>query len=223
MRPTHTKTLWKVLSCSALLTLGACGATGQYLTTSPGAVRGQDVQPGQNQSEKMTPQQAEELVKDSNASQVGSNTELQGKPDVAAEQGSVPAGVGYSNNPGVLYDPAMGQQSYTVNHYVHHIHHDGSVTTSQLADSNSAPPSGYRQGTYLVPNNENPNARSWGGYSGYDMGSRHTYNSGANVVHHHYYGSNGPGTGYGASREKSFGQWHPNAFDGAGSINGFTD
>ena len=166
----------------------------------------------------------EEAVNAGDANQVGSNTEIAGKPNAAVEQGSLPAGVGYDNNPGILYNPAMGQQSYTVHHYVHHIQHDGSVNTTQLADSNSSPPSGYRQGAYIVPNNMNPDARSWGGSSGYDMGrGSHIYNSGSNVVHHHYYGSGGAGGGYGARGESHFGRFSPNAFDGAGKISGFTD
>lgn len=221
MRPVTINTVWTVLGCGALLALGACGTTARY-STSPGAVRGQEVQPGQDQSEKMTREQAEEIVNTGNANQVGSNTQVEGKPDEDAEQGKLPPGVGYANNPGILYDPAMGQQSYTVHHYVHHIQHDGSSESAE-ALSNAPPPSGYRAGHYVVPDNENPNARSWGGYSGYDMGTRHVYSAGANVTNHHYGGSGGPGGNYGASGERSFGRWHPNAFDGAGRINGFTD
>jgi hypothetical protein len=75
------------------------------------------------------------------------------------------------------------------------------------------------QGRYIVPDNEDPNTRSWGGYSGFNLGgAHHIYQSGSNVVHHHYYGGTGPGARTGGN--SNFGRFHPNADDGGGSIGG---
>lgn len=221
--PTLPKTPARILlGCTLVLALGAC-STGSRLTSSPGAVRGQDVQPGQNQQVEMSRQQAEAMVNQGNAGQVGGNAEVAGRPDVAAEQGAMPAGVGYSNNPGELYNPAMGQHTY-VHHVIHHVHYNGTAAGAE-ALNNTAPPSGYVQGRYVVPNNENPNARSWGGNSGYNLGIggvSHIYQSGANVVHHHYYYGGVPGAG--APGERSFGRFDPNANDGEGAVTeGFDD
>lgn len=210
---------WATLGCTLLLALGACTGNSR-LSTAPGAVRGQEVQDGQNQQVQMTRQEAESRMNSANSNQVGSNTEVAGKPDQSAEQGALPQGVGYSNNPGELYDPAMGQHTY-IHHVVHHVHYNGSPGDAE-ALSNAAPPSGYNQGQYVVPDNENPNARSWGGGSGFNLGAgTHIYQSGANVVHHHYYSGTGPGATTGVN--SNFGQFHPNANDGGGTVGGGFD
>ena len=221
--------------------LGACTSAPQYGAV-PGAVRGQDIQPGQQQEVPMTRQEAEEQINAAQEGQIGQNTEVAGKPDVAAEQGAMPPGVGYSNNPGVLYDPAMGQRTY-VHHYIHHIYHNGSAPDDGANAAPAPPPSGYRRGAYIVPDNEDPNDRRGGGgnFGAYNLPIQHTYNG--PVSHHYYGGANIAGGGYGATPEGSgvpsgfggdsstggatswgtFGAWHPNNFDGAGSIGGFTD
>ncbi|MDG2031282.1 MAG: hypothetical protein P8J45_09785 [Phycisphaerales bacterium] len=205
-----------IFGCTMLLALGACSGNAQ-LSTAPGAVRGQEVQDGQNQQVEMTRQEAEARINGGNANQVGSNAEVAGKPDPSAEQGALPQGVGYSNNPGVLYDPAMGQHTY-IHHVVHHVHYNGAPGDAE-ALNNTPPPSGYVQGRYIVPDNEDPNTRSWGGGSGFNLGgAHHIYQSGSNVVHHHYYGGTGPGARTGGN--SNFGRFHPYADDGGGSIGG---
>jgi hypothetical protein len=200
-----------------MLGLGACSSSAR-LSTAPGAVRGQDVQEGQNQQVQMSQEQAEAMVNNGNAQQVGGNAEVAGKPDVSAEQGALPQGIGYSNNPGVLMDPAMGQHTY-IHHVVHHVHYNG-TDDGAAALNNTPPPSGYVKGQYIVPDNENPDARSWGGYSGYNLGgANHIYQAGSNVVHHHYYGGNGNAGGV-SQGERNFGRFRPNADDGGGAVTG---
>lgn len=142
----------------------------------------------------------------------GQNEEIPMTREQAEAQDSAPAetpaGTGYNNNPGILSNPAMGN-SNTVHHVVHHVHYSAS----------GAPPTGYRSGVYEVPNNENPDARKNTSMTQhYHLPAQHVYNS--NVTQHHHYYNYGS-TNYG--KNSNFGQWHPNAFDGAGSIDGFTD
>ena len=196
------------VASSLVLLLGAC-STGSNFNSAPGAVRGQDVQPGQNQQVEMTPEQAAAAVNEGNAGMVGGNAEVAGKPDMS-QQGAMPAGVGYGGS-GILFDPATGNHTY-VHHVIHHVHHD--AASAAAAGLNTAPPSGYQKGTYEVPDNENPAMRGWSRLPAYNMGAQHIYQAGANVVHHHYYGPPAPG---------QIGHWNPNANDGAGSIEGFDD
>ena len=122
-------TIFKIAGTLALLLpLTACQGT-SHRTVSPGVVRGQDegqLQTGQSEQIKMTREQAEAMVKENRSQQIGSNTEVAGKPDPATQQGAMPAGVGYNNRPGVLYDPSTGTMHYgpdTVHHVVHHVHY----------------------------------------------------------------------------------------------------
>ena len=221
-----TTTCLAILAGSALFLLGT--QTASWTSLAPRTAHGQEVQPGQNDETTMTRQQAEEVVEQGNENQVGQSTQSAGRPDLAAEQGAMPSGVGYDNNPGELYDPAVGHHTY-IHHYIHHYHHDGSQS--------APPPSGYVRGAYVVPDNENPNdRRSHPGMIGaYNLPIQHTYHG--NVTHNYYGGypqiSDGSGVPsgfFGAGGNTSagttwgrFGAWHPNAFDGAGAIGGFTD
>ena len=193
---------------SLALLLGACSGTAGHRTV-PGAVRGQDVQPGQDQQVEMTPEQAAAAVNTGNAGLVGGNTEVEGRPDMS-QQGAMPAGVGYAGS-GIYVNPANGTHTY-VHHIVHHVHHD--AASAAAAGINTTPPTGYQKGEYEVPNNENPTSRGWWGVPGYHPGHQHVYEAGANVVHHHYYGPVPPG---------QIGHWNPNANGGAGAIDGFDD
>ena len=233
MTKTCSKTTLVTLTGTFFLMLAGCQSP-QHTTTVPGAVRGQDIQPGQQEEVPMSRAEAEAQMQEAQAGQIGSNTEVAGKPDVATQQGALPPGVGYDNNPGELYNPAMGQRHY-VHHYVHHIYHNGS---SAIANANTPPPTGYSRGAYVVPDNEDPNDRgdTAGGLMGaYNLPIQHTYHA---PVTQHYYGgypNNNQGSGvpsgfFGYGSDSSggttwgkFGQWHPNALDGAGTIGGFTD
>ncbi|MAJ46247.1 MAG: hypothetical protein CBC35_02915 [Planctomycetes bacterium TMED75] len=236
-----------------LLTLGACGSTKSTSMTSYGAVRGQDVQPGQSQEVRMTREQAEAMMNSNTASLGNSSEEVPGKPDVAAQQGATPQGVGYNNIPGVVYDPALGTLHYgdgVQHHIVHHVHYDGSGGVSS-----SPPPTGYVQGAIEIPDNENPNSRG-GGYRGnyrggggmngirtnaYNMPVQHTTsgargnrnggrNNGgyqANTTGTGVPGGffvGGTGGGYGATTwGNDFGHFKPMARNGSGVTEGFTD
>jgi hypothetical protein len=229
-----TNTTTAALAAASLLFLGASLSAPRH-SVAAGAVRGQEIQPGQSQEKPMTREEAEALVNVGNENQVGENTQVEGKPEVADEQGAMPQGVGYANNPGELYDPAVGRHTY-VHHYIHHIYHDGSAASAE-ADDNAPPPSGYVRGSYVVPDNENPNDRRSGrGLIGaYNLPVQHTYHG--NVTHNYYggYRNDNQGSGvpsgfFGNQSNTSagttwgkFGAWHPDAFDGAGSIGGFTD
>lgn len=211
MRSLIMKTTATSVGCTLLLALGACTGSARF-STAPGAVRGQDVQPGQDQQVEMTPEQAAAAVNAGNAGMVGGNAEVAGKPDMS-QQGATPQGVGYSNNPGMLYNPAMGQHTY-IHHVIHHVHHDA-ASAAAAGLGNGAPPSGYQQGQYVVPNNENPDMRQFTGMPAYNLAPQHVYHAGVNVTHHHYYGA--------APAGSAIGHWNPYANDGAGSVEGFTD
>ena len=211
MRIAITRSMAIIFGSTLLLALGACsGKTGS--ATAFGAVRGQDVQPGQDQQVTMTPAEAEAAVNAGNAGMVGGNAEVAGRPD-PAQQGATPPGVGYSNNPGILYDPARGQHTY-IHHVIHHVHHEA-ASAAAAAAAGGTPASGYRQGGYVVPDNENPYLRALGGLPAYNLAPQHVYHAGANVTHHHYYGT----APYGAHGV----QWNPYANDGSGAVEGFTD
>ena len=215
-----------------LLPLTACHTSGQR-TVSPGVIRGQDegqLQPGQSRQVKMTREQAEAMVEQERSQQIGSNTEVAGKPDPATQQGAMPPGVGYDNPPGVLYDPATGTMHYgpnVVHHVVHHVHY---------TFGGSAAPSGYSKGQFVTPDNENPNARGgiqYGGVArGVGVGPNGRSNNGT-VVHHHYYGGGATGvpagfnggswSGGATMWGNHIGQFHPFAANGTGRTDGFTD
>ena len=123
----NRKTLLLMALGLAPVLIGGCGASYKASTASLGAVRGQEVQPGQSTEVPMTRQQAEEMANANNVSLGASSEEVPGKPDVAAQQGATPPGVGYDNIPGVQYDPALGTLHYgdgVQHHIVHHVHHD---------------------------------------------------------------------------------------------------
>jgi hypothetical protein len=193
--------------------------------TSYGAVRGQEIQPGQSQEVKMTREQAEAMMNSNTASLGNSSEEVAGKPDVSAQQGATPQGVGYNNIPGVVYDPALGTLHYgdgVQHHIVHHVHYDGSGGVSS-----TPPPTGYVRGSIEIPDNENPNSRG-GNYGGdgrrgggmngirtnaYNMPVQHT-TSGAR-------GGNRNGARYdGSYRANTTGTGVPGGFYGAGSDSG---
>ena len=208
MRSSIMKTTALSVGCTLLLTLvSGCGSS--RFSTAPGAVRGQDAQ---NEQVDMTRSEAEAAVNAGNADMVGGNAEVAGKPDMA-QQGAMPQGVGYSNNPGMLYNPAVGQHTY-IHHVIHHVHHDA-ASAAAAGIGNGTPPSGYQQGQYVVPNNENPDMRQYGGMPAYNLAPQHVYHPGVNVTQHHYYGA--------APAGSSIGHWNPYANDGSGSIEGFTD
>ena len=226
----------RLLACVLLpLGLTACGTTPSSMLTAPGAVRGQDLQPGQSTEVRMSRQQAEESMNAENASLGGSSTEVAGKPDVGTQQGSVPQGVGYNNAPGVVYDPGLGTLHYgpgVQHHVVHHVHYAGGTGVTS-----TPPPSGYVQGGIEIPNNENPNARG-GRMSGitanaYNLpaqhlsggttryGGRSAINNGTGVPAGFYGGQSwgGGATTWG----NNFGQFRPMARNGTGVTEGFTD
>ncbi|MEE2681022.1 MAG: hypothetical protein VX641_01490 [Planctomycetota bacterium] len=249
----RTKLLLLTFGLSPILVLGGCGTGAITSTTSLGAVRGQEVQAGQSTEVRMTRQQAEAMMNANNVSLGTSNEEIPGKPDVAAQQGATPPGVGYDNIPGVQYDPALGTLHYgdgVQHHIVHHVHYNAS------AGATSAPaPTGYVQGGFEIPNNENPNARR-GGYgsvngrlggasfsgiqtNGYGIPVQHTY-SGTRPRNARYGGSYGAdrtndgtgvprgfyvngGGGLGTDWRGRFGSFHPMALNGTGVTSGFTD
>ena len=226
----------RLLACTVMpLALTACGTNSTLHAPSMGAVRGQDVQPGQSTEVRMSRQQAEEAMNEQNAGLGDSSVEVAGKPDVAAQQGSTPQGVGYDNVPGVVYDPGMGTLHYGSNvqhHIVHHVHYNGSAGFSP-----APPPSGYVQGGIEIPDNENPNTRA-GGMDGirtnaYNIpaqhlsggtarsGARYRANYGTGVPSGFYAGNTwgGGATSWG----NHFGQFKPMARYGSGVTEGFTD
>lgn len=234
------------------LALGACCSTRNASMTSYGAVRGQEIQPGQSEEVRMTREQAESMMNSNNTSLGNSSVEVPGKPDVAAQQGATPQGVGYNNIPGVVYDPALGTLHYgdgVQHHIVHHVHYDGSASVSS-----TPPPTGYVRGSIEIPDNENPNARG-GGYRGggdrrgggmngirtnaYNMpvqhtssgargnrnGSRYSFRpdtTGTGVPGGFYTGGSGSGGGA-TTWGNDFGHFRPMARNGTGVTEGFTD
>ena len=247
----NRKTLLVLAGGLVPLLMVGCGTMKNTSTTSYGAVRGQEVQPGQSTGVRMTREQAEAMMNANNASLGESSQEVAGKPDVAGQQGATPQGVGYDNIPGVQYDPALGTLHYgsgVQHHVVHHVHYDGGTAVS------AAPaPTGYVQGGFEIPNNENPNSRGYGdgggygrgggGFNGirtnqYNMPVQHTY-SGARGGNANRYGAGrsnygtgvpggfyggGGGDGGGATHwQGQFGSFHPMANNGAGVTSGFTD
>lgn len=232
----NRKTLLLMTIGLAPILIGGCGASYKTSTASLGAVRGQDVQPGQSTEVPMTRQQAEEMANANNVSLGASSEEVPGKPDVAAQQGATPPGVGYDNIPGVQYDPALGTLHYgdgVQHHIVHHVHYDGSTGVS------SAPaPTGYVQGGFEIPNNENPNSRGYGdgggdgrgmrgGFNGirtnrYNIPVQHTYSAarrGGGQYAGNYGGRNYGGGAYGAPRSND-GTGVPSGFYAGGAYNG---
>ena len=233
------------------LLLGGCGTLASKSTTSYGAVRGQEVQPDQSTEVRMTHEQAEAMMYANDVSLGTGSEQVPGKPNVAAQQGATPPGVGYNNIPGVQYDPALGTLHYgdgVQHHVVHHVHYDGSTGVS------SAPaPTGYVRGGFEIPDNENPDSRGYGGYggndgrmggggfngirtNGYNLPVQHTY-SAARHGNNRYAGSYGGarsnygtgvpggfgGGGVGTDWSGKFGSFHPMAANGTGVTSGFTD
>ena len=213
------------------LLLVGCGTRATTSTTSYGAVRGQEVQPGQNTEVRMTHEQAEAMMNANNVSLGASNEEVAGKPNVAAQQGATPQGVGYDNIPGVQYDPALGTLHYgdgVQHHIVHHVHYDGSTAVSSAASSAPAP-TGYVQGGFEIPDNENPDSRGYGDGGGLGRMGGGGFNgirtNGYNIPVQHTYsaarrGNNRYGGGsYGGSRS-NYGTGVPGGFYGGGGGGG---
>ena len=231
---------WSRPLAAALLpmALTACGTTQNPAMVNPGAVRGQEVQPGQSTEVQMSRQQAEAAMNSQNSGLGESSTEVAGRPDVAAQQGALPQGVGYNNVPGVVYDPAIGTLHYgsgVQHHIVHHVHYAGSGGVSS-----APPPSGYVRGAIEIPNNENPNSRGGGmngiranaynipaqhlsgGTARYGGANRYMANDGTGVPSGFYAGS-GSWVSGATTWGDHFGRYNSFARNGNGVTEGFTD